>query len=172
MKHPNLFKPLLLAIAVLFAALPLQAQMVSNNNDDEVNKVDQYAPKYRPGQVIVKFRENSSVNLNCENGKLKSTGVSAIDKVMTTLGITEAEKLMPLTGDIKNRAPRKAKALSGREIVEPNLSKLYCLKFEENEERDVIQAVEMLKGLKEVEFAEPNYLAFIQSTEESTGTLI
>ena len=168
MKHPNLFKPLLLAIAVLFAALPLQAQMVSNNNDDEVNKVDQYAPKYRPGQVIVKFRENSSVNLNCENGKLKSTGVSAIDKVMTTLGITEAEKLMPLTGDIKNRAPRKAKALSGREIVEPNLSKLYCLKFEENEERDVIQAVEMLKGLKEVEFAEPNYLAFIQSTEEST----
>lgn len=168
MKHPYLFKPILLAIAVFLAALPLQAQMVSNNNDDEVNKVDQYAPQYRPGQVIVKFRENSSVNLNCENGKLKSTGVSAIDKVMTTLGITEAEKLMPLTGDIKNRAPRKAKALSGREIVEPNLSKLYCLKFEENEERDVIQAVEMLKGLKEVEFAEPNYLAFIQSTEEST----
>ena len=164
----NLLKSFLLAIAVLFAAVPLQAQMVSNNNDDEVNKVDPYAPKYRPGQVIVKFRENSSVNLNCKNGKLKSTGVSAIDKVITTLGITEAEKLMPLTGDIKNRAPRKAKALSGREIVEPNLSKLYCLKFEENEERNVIQAVEMLKGLKEVEFAEPNYLAFIQSTEEST----
>ena len=164
----NLFKPILLAIAVLFAAIPLQAQMVSNNNDDEVNKVDQYAQRYRPGQVIVKFRENSSVNLNCENGKLKSTGVSAIDKVMTTLGITDAEKLMPLTGDIKNRAPRKAKALSGREIVEPNLSKLYCLKFEENEERNVLQAVEMLKELKDVEFAEPNYLVFIQSTEEST----
>lgn len=164
MKHPYLFKPILLAVAVLFAAIPLQAQMVSNNNDDEVNKVDPYAPKYRPGQVIVKFRENSSVNLNCENGKLKSTGVSAIDKVMTTLGITEAEKLMPLTGDIKNRAPRKAKALSGREIVEPNLSKLYCLKFEENEGRNVLQAVEMLKELKDVEFAEPNYLAFIQST--------
>ena len=164
----NLLKSFLLAIAVLFAAVPLQAQMVSNNNDDEVNKVDQYAPQYRPGQVIVKFRENSSVNLNCENGKLKSTGVSDIDKVMTTLGITDAEKLMPLTGDIKNRAPRKAKSLSGREIVEPNLSKLYCLKFEENEERDVLMAVEMLKGLKEVEFAEPNYLAFIQSTEEST----
>ena len=164
----NLLKSFLLAITVLFAAMPLQAQMVSNNNDDEVNKVDQYAPQYRPGQVIVKFRENSSVNLNCENGKLKSTGVSDIDKVMTTLGITEAEKLMPLTGDIKNRAPRKAKALSGREIVEPNLSKLYCLKFEENEEQDVLMAVEMLKGLKEVEFAEPNYLAFIQSTEEST----
>lgn len=164
----NLLKSFLLAITVLFAAMPLQAQMVSNNNDDEVNKVDPYAPKYRPGQVIVKFRENSSVNLNCENGKLKSTGVSAIDKVMTTLGITDAEKLMPLTGDIKNRAPRKAKSLSGREIVEPNLSKLYCLKFEENEERNVIHAVEMLKELKDVEFAEPNYLAFIQSTEEST----
>lgn len=163
----NLFKPFLISIAVLICALPISAQMVSNNNEDEVNKVDQYAPHYRPGQVIVKFRENSSVNLNCENGRLKSTGVSDIDKVMTTLGITEAEKLMPLTGDIKNRAPRKAKSLSGREIVEPNLSKLYCLKFEENEERDVLMAVEMLKGLKDVEFAEPNYLAFIQSTEES-----
>lgn len=164
----NQLKTLLLTLTLLLAAIPLQAQMVSNNNDDEVNRVDSYAPKYRPGQVIVKFRENSSVNLNCENGKLKSTGVSAIDKVMTTLGITEAEKLMPLTGDIKNRAPRKAKALSGREIVEPNLSKLYCLKFEENEERNVLQAVEMLKELKDVEFAEPNYLVFIQSTEEST----
>ena len=168
MKHLNILKSFLLLIAVLICALPISAQMVSNNNEDEVNKVDQYAPHYRPGQVIVKFRENSSVNLNCENGRLKSTGVSDIDKVMTTLGITEAEKLMPLTGDIKNRAPHKAKALSGREIVEPNLSKLYCLKFEENEERNVLMAVEMLKGLKDVEFAEPNYLAFIQATEEST----
>ncbi len=168
MKQSNLFHSFLLAIALLFAAVPLQAQIVSNDNDDEVNKVDPYAPKYRPGQVIVKFKENSTVNLNRENGKLKPTGVSVIDKVMTTLGITDAEQLMPLTGDIKNRAPRKAKALSGREIVEPNLSKLYCLKFEENEERNVLQAVEMLKELKEVEFAEPNYLAFIQSTEDST----
>lgn len=163
----NLFKPILLAIAVLIAVVPLQAQMVSNNNDDEVNKVDQYAQRYRPGQVIVKFRENSPVNIKSENGMLKGTGVGAIDKVMTTLGVTEAQPLMPLTGDIKNRAPRKAKALSGREIIEPNLSKLYCLKFEETEERNVLQAVEMLKSLNEVEFAEPNYLAFIQSTEES-----
>ncbi len=164
----NLFKPILLAIAVLIAVVPLQAQGVSNNNDDEVNKVDQYAQRYRPGQVIVKFRENSPVNIKSENGMLKGTGVGAIDKVMTTLGVTEAQPLMPLTGDIKNCAPRKAKALSGREIIEPNLSKLYCLKFEETEERNVLQAVEMLKCLNEVEFAEPNYLAFIQSTEEST----
>lgn len=168
MKHLNLFKSFLLALAVL-VAIPLQAQMVSNNNDDEVNKVDQYAQRYRPGQVIVKFRENSPVNIKSENGMLKGTGVGAIDKVMTTLGVTEAQPLMPLTGDIKNRAPRKAKALSGREIIEPNLSKLYCLKFEETEERNVLQAVEMLKSLNEVEFAEPNYLAFIQSTEESTA---
>ena len=143
------FKSFLLTIVMLVVVIPLQAQtMVSNDNEDEVNKVEQYAPRYRPGQVIVKFRENSSVNLNCENGKLKSTGINAIDKVMITLGITDAEKLMPLTGDIKNRAPRKAKALSGREVIEPNLSKLYCLKFEENEERNVLQAVKMLKDLK------------------------
>ncbi len=165
----KLFKPFLLAIAVLLAAVPLQAQMVSNNNEDGVNKVDHYAQRYRPGQVIVKFHENSPVNIKSENGKLKTTSVSAIDKVMTTIGVTQAEQLMPLTGDIKNRAPRKAKSLSGRTIIEPNLSKLYCLKFEENDANNVMSAVEMLKSLKEVEFAEPNYLAFIQSTEESTA---
>jgi hypothetical protein len=60
MKHFNLLKSFLLAIAVLLAAIPLQAQqMVSNNNDDEVNKVDPSVARnaYRPGEVIVKFKE-------------------------------------------------------------------------------------------------------------------
>ena len=160
----NLLKSLLLVAAVLVAAIPLRAQVVSNNNEDEVNKVDQYAQQYRPGQVIVKFKESSPVNLKSTNGKLRSSGVSAVDKTLTTLGVTEAEQLMPLTGDIKNRTPRKAKSLTGRTITEQNLSKLYCLKFEENEERNVETAVEMLKSLGEVEYAEPNYMVFIQSS--------
>ena len=169
MKTNYLFKSFLLAIAMLIGALPISAQMVSNNNDDEVNKVDPSAARaFRPGQVIVKFRENSPVNIKSENGKLKTTSVSAIDKLMNEIGVLEAEQLMPLTGAIKNRAPRKAKAISGREVTEPDLSKLYCLKLDSTIVQSVEEVVERLSAIDDVEFAEPNYLAFIQSTEEST----
>lgn len=166
----NLFKPILLAIAVLLAAIPLQAQqMVSNNNDDEVNKVDQYAPKYRPNQVIVKFKETSPVDIKSNaKGKFQTSSVANIDKLMNEIGVLEAEQLMPLTGAIKNRAPRKAKAISGREVTEPDLSKLYCLKLDSTIVQSVEEVVERLSAIDDVEFAEPNYLAFIQSTEEST----
>ena len=166
------FKSFLLTVALLLASLPLQAQqMVSNNNDDEVYKVDERAARnaYRPGEVIVKFKESSPVTIKSDSkGKFMTSSVSSIDKVMSEIGVLEAEQLMPLTGAIKDRAPRKAKALSGREVIEPNLSKLYCLKFEEKEDLRVENVVERLKSMDEVEFAEPNYLAFIQSTEEST----
>ena len=165
----NLFKSLLLALAVLIAAIPLQAQMVSNNNDEEVNKVDQYAPKYRPNQVIVKFKETSPVDIKSNaKGKFQTSSVANIDKLMNEIGVLEAEQLMPLTGAIKNRAPRKAKAISGREVTEPDLSKLYCLKLDSTIVQSVEEVVERLSAIDEVEFAEPNYLAFIQSTEEST----
>ncbi|MBO4814274.1 MAG: S8 family serine peptidase [Muribaculaceae bacterium] len=171
MKHSNLFKSLLLAIALLLGSLPIAAQqMVSNDNDDEVYKVEQYAPKYRPNQVIVKFKESSPVTIKSDaKGKFMTSSVSSIDKVMSEIGVLEAEQLMPLTGAIKNRAPRKAKALSGREVIEPDLSKLYCMKLDSTIMQRVEDVVERLKALDEVEYAEPNYLAFIQSVEDSTA---
>ena len=171
MKHFNLLKSFLLATALLLAAIPLQAQqMVSNNNDDEVNKVDPSAARaYRPGQVIVKFKETSPVDIKSNaKGKFQTSSVANIDKLMNEIGVLEAEPLMPLTGAIKNRAPRKAKAISGREVTEPDLSKLYCLKLDSTIVQSVEEVVERLSAIDEVEFAEPNYLAFIQSTEEST----
>lgn len=156
----------MLAVALLVCAVPLQAQMVSNNNDDEVNRVDRNAgPAYRPGQVIVKFKNDSRVKAKrSTKGRLQSMGVNAVDNVMSRLGITEAIDLMPLTGAIKNRAPRRAKALSGRLVTEPDLSTLYCLKFDAESTVTVEDAVEQFKALAEVEYAEPNYLVFIQTT--------
>ncbi|MBO4803774.1 MAG: S8 family serine peptidase, partial [Muribaculaceae bacterium] len=159
----------LLLLTVAVTALPLQAQMVSNNNVDEVYKIDKSAQwAYRPGEVIVKFKATSPVNIKSVNGQFRTSRVNAVDAVLNALGVKEAEQLMPLTGEIKNRAPRRAKALSGRVVTEPDLSLLYCLKFEQND-LTVEEAVETLKTLNEVEFAEPNYLVFIQTTDEATS---
>lgn len=167
MKHPNLFKPILLAIAVLFAALPLQAQMVSNNNDDEVNKVDPYAPKYRPGEVIVKFKETSAVQMRCKAGKFQTSGLSKVDKVLNYLGVNEADQLMPLTGNKVHKSVMRS--YSGEEIKDRDLSGLYRLRME-NVNVTVDEAVTRLKELDEVDYAEPNYLVFTMSTDADTYT--
>jgi len=168
MKHPNLFKPILLAIAVFFAAVPLQAQMVSNNNDDEVNKVDPSAARaYRPGEVIVKFKETSAVQMRCKAGKFQTSGLSKVDKVLNYLGVNEADQLMPLTGKKVNRSVMRS--YSGVEIKDRDLSGLYRLRMD-NANVTVDEAVTRLKELEEVDYAEPNYLVFTMSTDADTYT--
>ena len=169
MKHLNLFKPILLAIAVLFAAIPLQAQMVSNNNDDEVNKVDPSVARnaYRPGEVIVKFKETSAVQMRCKAGKFQTSGLSKVDKVLNYLGVNEADQLMPLTGNKVYRSVMRS--YSGEEIKDRDLSGLYRLRMD-NANITVDEAVTRLKELEEVDYAEPNYLVFTMSTDADTYT--
>lgn len=170
MKHlKTIFKPILLAIAVLFAAVPLQAQMVSNNNDDEVNKVDPSVARnaYRPGEVIVKFKETSAVQMRCKAGKFQTSGLSKVDKVLNYLGVNEADQLMPLTGNKVHRSVMRS--YSGEEIKDRDLSGLYRLRMD-NANITVDEAVTRLKELEEVDYAEPNYLVFTMSTDADIYT--
>ncbi len=170
MKHlKTIFKPILLAIAVLFAAIPLQAQMVSNNNDDEVNKIDPSVARnaYRPGEVIVKFKETSAVQMRCKAGKFQTSGLSKVDKVLNYLGVNEADQLMPLTGNKVHRSVMRS--YSGEEIKDRDLSGLYRLRMD-NANITVDEAVTRLKELEEVDYAEPNYLVFTMSTDADTYT--
>lgn len=167
MKHQSFLKPWLLLAVALMASMPLLAQMVSNYNVDEVYKIDPSARiAYRPGEIIVKFKGSSPVNIKSVNGKFSTSRVNAVDAVLNSLGVKEAEQLMPLTGTIKGQ-PRRMKAYNGNNVVESDLSKLYCLKFDETKTQNIFDAVERLKTIPEVEFAEPNYLQFIQSVEEA-----
>lgn len=90
-------KRLLLAALMLLVAVPSFAQMVSNNNEDGVNKPTREARfrPYREGQVIVKFKTGSGVRVQKVKGKFKTSAVSAVDRVMNALGVAEAEELMP-----------------------------------------------------------------------------
>lgn len=164
-------KRLLPAAVMLLVAAPSFAQMVSNNNEDGVNKSTREARfrPYREGQVIVKFKTGSGVRVQKVKGKFKTSAVSAVDRVMNALGVAEAEELMPLSGAITTTKPRRAKAPNGRVVEEPDLSQLYCLSFDTAKVKHVHEAVEMLKEVSEVEYAEPNYLAFI-STDGTAAT--
>lgn len=165
-------KRLLLAAVMLLVAAPSFAQMVSNNNEDGVNKPTREARfrPYREGQVIVKFKTGSGVRVQKVKGKFKTSAVSAVDRVMNALGVAEAEELMPLSGAITTAKPRRAKAPNGRVVEEPDLSQLYCLSFDTAKVKNVHEAVEMLKEVSEVEYAEPNYLAFISADGAATDS--
>lgn len=165
-------KRLLLAAVMLLVAAPSFAQMVSNNNEDGVNKPTREARfrPYREGQVIVKFKTGSGVRVQKVKGKFKTSAVSAVDRVMNALGVAEAEELMPLSGAITTAKPRRAKAPNGRVVEEPDLSQLYCLSFDTAKVKHVHEAVEMLKEMNEVEYAEPNYLAFISADGAATDS--
>lgn len=163
---------LLAAVMLLLVAAPSFAQMVSNNNEDGVNKPTREARfrPYREGQVIVKFKTGSGVRVQKVKGKFKTSAVSAVDRVMNALGVAEAEELMPLSGAITTAKPRRAKAPNGRVVEEPDLSQLYCLSFDTAKVKHVHEAVEMLKEVSEVEYAEPNYLAFISADGAATDS--
>lgn len=165
-------KRLLPAAVMLLVAAPSFAQMVSNNNEDGVNKPTREARfrPYREGQVIVKFKTGSGVRVQKVKGKFKTSAVSAVDRVMNALGVAEAEELMPLSGAITTAKPRLAKAPNGRVVEEPDLSQLYCLSFDTAKVKHVYEAVEMLKEVSEVEYAEPNYLAFISADGAATDS--
>ncbi len=151
-------------------ALPAMAQLVSNNNDDEVNKVDQRATKaYRPGEVIVKFKDASRVKMRSNaKGKFQSAGVSQVDQVFNLLGVTEADQLMPLTG--KQVSRRKMRSYSGDEVKDRDMSGLFRLRMSATAATTVEQAVAELKKLDEVEYAEPNYLVFAMSDNSAVYT--
>ena len=163
-------KSIITLLLLVCLALPAMAQMVSNNNDDEVNKVDQSATKaYRPGEVIVKFKEASRVKMRSNaKGKFATAGVSQVDQVFNLLGVSEADQLMPLTG--KQVSRRKMRSYSGDEVKDRDMSGLFRLRMSATAATTVEQAVAELKKLDEVEYAEPNYLVFAMADNSAVYT--
>ena len=82
-----------LIVATMLASASLFAQ--SNNNVDEVVKIDHHAAlDYREGEMIVKFKPTSAVKVRTLKRGVTS-GMNTVDKVLGELGITTGEALMP-----------------------------------------------------------------------------
>lgn len=156
-------KHFLLIVATMLASASLLAQ--SSNNVDEVVKIDRHASReYREGEMIIKFKTTSSVQVRTLKRGV-SSGMSSVDKVLGELEITGAETLMPLTGSKVVPGARALRSVSGKTIYDSDMSNLYRLTFDASKV-NVHEAVEKLTALDEVEFAEPNYVVYALSTGE------
>lgn len=159
----------LLIIALIISGVGfVNAQ--STNNDDEVVKIDQMN-RYNSveGEIIVKFADNSSFGLEYgRDNKLKSTGISTVDKVLRKYELLSIDRLCP--NDNPKRELRSSKSYNGNDVVERDLSRLCLVKIEapadraDQPESDIRaltnQLIDEFNAMDEVEFAEPNYIAY------------
>ena len=156
-------KNFFLIVATMLASASLFAQ--SSNNVDEVVKIDHHAARqYREGEMIVKFKPTSAVQVRTLKRGVTS-GMNTVDKVLGELGITTGEALMPLTGSKVVHGARALRSVSGKTIYDSDMSNLYRLTFDENKV-NVHEAIEKISALDEVEFAEPNYVVYSLSSGE------
>ncbi len=165
----------LLIIAFLISVVGLNAQ--STNNDDEVVKIDQMNRfNSVEGEIIVKFADNSSFGLEYDrDNKLRSTGISTVDKVLKRYELVSIDRLCP--NDDPKRQLRSSKSYNGGDVVERDLSRLCLVKINTPADRagqpefDIRaltdNLIEEFNAMDEVEFAEPNYFIYSVGIEES-----
>ena len=163
---------------VLLMACTITLVAQSNNNQDEVVKIDRWNQQaYREGEVIVKFKADGAVQMRKNvQGKFQTASISQVDALFAELGVEEVEALMPNVG--ARKAPRRMRAYNGAEVQDHDLSKMYLVRFNQQiiaplsnagEMRTVHQVIEQLQALEEVEFAEPNYIVYALSTDISSN---
>lgn len=158
----------LLSLAVASCCV-LAGSLSASAHDADVNTLDGRATRgaFRPGELIVKFRASSLVEMKApRSARFKTTRVSDVDKVFSHIGVAEVEQLMPLSGGETFR--RAARGINGKEVVAREMDRAYLLKLTDAS-ADVLGAVEALRGLGDVEYAEPNYLVYALDGE-ITGT--
>ncbi|MCQ2316421.1 MAG: S8 family serine peptidase [Bacteroidales bacterium] len=176
----------LLLIAVLAIAGILSTNISaiaqsSTNNDYDVVQLDKWS-RYNAveGEVIVKFADGTPLDiLNDRDGKFQQTGIRAVDALFNDLNASKAlnvlkvERLLP--NENPNRTLKTTPCYNGPDVVERDLSRLCLVKIAtpstENSDNpedfvSTYELIERLKELPEVEFAEPNYIAYALGMEE------
>jgi subtilisin family serine protease len=91
-----------------------------------------------------------------------STSNTSLNQVLDAIDGQEMTKLMPLTGNKISRVA--ARDYKGNDVPDVDLSQMYLVSF--SEQTDVMKAVNIVSGLEDVEFAEPNYIVHTQSVEQ------
>lgn len=156
---------LILTSTLLLCAtvLPSSAQ-VSNDNADGVNRVDrrQQDNDFVPGQVLVKFKDESSVQVRRNSrGQIRTASISEVDKLLSEFGVNDMEKLFPNEVARPKSLLRSRVAPNGTVVQEKNLDKVFWVKTGMNNPDSTLQLIEKLKAIPEVEYAEPNYYLYI-----------
>lgn len=153
-------KFILFAVALTMGVLNGNLFAQSADNEDEVIKIDRMNQQaYREGEILVKFKADGAVQMKApRKAKFATSHVNAIDALFDELGVDSVEQLMPQTGH-KN-VGRRVRAYNGSEVEVKDLSKLYRLTLKAEKAQSLFEAIDKLKAMDEVEFAEPNYLVY------------
>jgi len=107
-------------------------QSFSNNFNQHISKSE-----YVPGQIIVKFKDNSNINFYTSSEKVLTTGLETLDKLNIAYGLTHTEKII-------------------EDDSTSEFSNVHKLCFKDD--IDVLSVVKDYNNNQYVEFAEPNYL--------------
>ena len=149
----------MLSALMLAMVAPVMAQ--DRNNEDEVVKLDpRTSYQARPRQVIVKFRDYSTIRVSTQNRRCFATPTRGlqINNVLAEFEVDSIEQLLP---DFKMPAQaHRVKSYGGGDVVETDLSQLHLITLSANSSHNEYELMEQLKVLDEVEFAEPNYIVY------------
>lgn len=151
------------------AALPMAVMAQSTNNDDGVVKLDTRFRHNgaRPGEVLVKFKDQNPVTIKKVKGRFQSASVRAVDRVLRQFGTVDMEQLFPADATSAKRTMRRSRAFNGKEVVEQDLSQIYRIRIASQREDSTQLMVQQLEALGEVEYAEPNYLVHALECSET-----
>lgn len=161
----------LIGFALLVAgAMPAFSQ-VSNNNEDEVYKTNQrFARDFVPGQVLVKFKDESSIRVQRNSeGRFRAASINSVDKLLKEHGVEKMDNLYPAEKAKPASQLRSKRAPNGTIVKERNLDKVFLLKM--GEDKPTMELIEQLKEMPEVEYAEPNYRVYITADVPSEMVL-
>ena len=108
----------LLGLTLLVVGTMPSFSQVSNDNEDEVYKIDQRAGRndFVPGQVLVKFKDENPVKVSKTRGLFSSVNNKAVDAILKEFGVGAMEKLLP--NGKSNKARRKTRAMNGQIVEE------------------------------------------------------
>lgn len=148
----------------LWTLFPGSSVAQDRNNEEEVVKLHRHNHRsYREGEVIVKFKQRVDVNT-----RTRRTNAQGVNRLLGSMGVTEMEALMPMTG--RHVSATRVRAYNGQIVPQHDMSRLYRLRFGVSDSLDVHRVVENLKTLSEVELAEPNYVVYtLAQGDEYTG---
>jgi subtilisin family serine protease len=138
---------------LLVLAAYSQRQSFSNLGPDEVIRLNSTEQQFRflPGEILVRFKDHISASVALNND-IATFGVGEIDQTLQRYRPFSAEKLFKDTKPLKR--VEVFRTLGGVEIQRPSLHNIFKIKI--REERRLLEAIEELKLLPEVLYAEPN----------------
>ncbi|MEX2603804.1 MAG: S8 family serine peptidase [Gracilimonas sp.] len=151
---------LLIVISGFYTALQAQDSFRDLQKDEVLTQDPRMKNmNYRPGEIIVKFKDEIQVQRKAKGQQQQQTGVPQIDRVLEKYEVQDIQKLFP--NATRQLTKGKLKTYSGQEIERPNLHNIYHLKLNEQEYGKERGIIEELEQQDDVEYAEPNYIVQI-----------